>query len=1133
MRLSRLLPLTLLPAVFAIASPEAPPKSDYNPPLAKASDEAEKAIPRFQRDKSLKVEVWAAEPMLANPVCFAFDEKGRCFVAETFRLHHGVTDDRGHMNWLEDDLASRSTADRVAIYKKDAKNRFHEQYEKERERIRLLEDTTGSGRADKSTVFSDDFGRAEDGIGAGLLARKGNVYYTNIPDLWLLKDTKGTGTADVKKSLATGFGIHTSFIGHDLHGLRIGPDGRLYFSIGDRGLNVTTKEGKHLFVPDTGAVLRCELDGSNLEVFCTGLRNPQELAFDDYGNLFTVDNNSDSGDQARFLHLVEGGEYGWRIGYQYETAMHDKSVKQGNRGPWNYEQLWNPKTEAAYLIPAIRNFSNGPSGFTAYPGVGLAERYKGHFFLANFSGGPGNSGIFSFAVRPKGASFEMTDDHKFLWEILATDCEFGPDGAFYVSDWVNGWNLPGKGRIYKVTDPDAMKDPKVEEARKLIAEGFDGKSVEELIKLLGHVHRGVRMEAQLSLAAKGKEAIKPLRDVAADQMTDRLARVHAIWGLGMIHRQSWRQKKVDREYAQEIAQEITEFEVLLKDRDPEIRAQAVRILGDQLWLLPFDTAVRDLLSDRDPRVRSSTALAFGHAAIPFRKANKINEQLRSALFNLIWKADEKDAYLRHAGIFALAQCIPASLMTEAVSDERHEVRLAVTIALRRQKSPEVAAFLADSDPKIVAEAARAINDELITAALPKLAEFTAKPNVPPVVAFRALNARLLLGRPEDATALAAYAARSDAPDVQRALALKMLGDWASPPRRDFITGLTQKIEPRPANVAVEALTGVLGKVFAAPDAVRKEATAVASKLGVKQVGPFLVGLVTDTKAPTASRVDALRALEALKDPKLPEATTTALASTDPRLRTAARGVAIKKDAAGVLKQFRDVLAGTDLVEQQGAFSILAVNPSADADALVEEWLDKFVANKTRPELALDILEAAGASKSERIKRRLAGFENARPKDDLGKYREALAGGDAANGRNLFLTKVAVECQRCHKLDGQGGEVGPPLNGVGKQTRDYLLESIVVPSKAIAKGYESVLIVTLDGKTVSGVLKSEDDKEVRVMTAEGKLVVVKKADIDDRRATKSAMPDDLAGKLTKRELRDLVEFLSGLKEEWKK
>jgi quinoprotein glucose dehydrogenase len=1138
MRLFRLLPLALVPAVFVVASPETPPKSDFNPPLAKASDEAEKAIPRFQRDKNLKIEVWAAEPLLAHPVCFAFDEKGRCFVGETFRHSHGVTDDRGHMNWLDDDLASRSTADRVAIYKKDAKGKFHEQYEKEHERVRLLEDTTGSGRADKSTVFCDDFGHAEDGIGAGLLARKGNVYYTCIPDLWLLKDTKGTGTADVKKSLATGFGIHTSFIGHDLHGLRIGPDGRLYFSIGDRGLNVTTKEGKHLFVPDTGAVLRCELDGSNLEVFATGLRNPQELAFDDYGNLFTVDNNSDSGDQARFVHVIQGGDSGWRIGYQYETAMHDKSVKQGNRGPWNYEQLWKPDTQAAYIVPPLKNFSNGPSGFTAYPGVGLAERYKGHFFLANFSGGPGNSGIFSFAVKPKGASFEMSDDHKFLWEILATDCEFGPDGAFYVSDWVNGWNISGKGRIYKVTDPVAMKDPKVAEAQKLIAEGFDGKSVEELVKLLGHVHRQVRMEAQFALAAKGKEAIAPLMSAATARGADRLSRLHAVWGLGMVVRHWNDGGRPDRD----LLNGLIKASAFLTDPDPVIREAGARLYGDCKSLAP-GIDLTDLFRDPEPRVRLAAILAYAHAQAEFppaigtpapkRNIREMQDTLRKKLCDVIRTDGGQDPALRHAVAFTLAARVRVQSLMDAAQDESPTVRAALVVALRRKKAPEVAAFLNDSDPKIVAEAARAINDELITAALPKLADFTAKPNVPPVVAFRALNARFLLGRPEDATALAAYAARSDEPETQRALALKMLGDWASPPRRDFITGLTQKIEPRAANIAVEALTAVLGKVFAAPDAVRKEATAVAAKLGIKQVGPFLVGLVADTKAPAPSRVDALRALEALKDPKLPDATATALASNEPRLRTAARGVAIKNDAPGVLKQLHDVLAGTDLVEQQGAFAILAANPSADADAIVEEWLDKFVANKTRPELALDILEAAGASKSDRIKRRLAGFENARPKDDLGKYREALAGGDAVTGRSLFLTKVAVECQRCHKLDGQGGEVGPPLNGVGKQTRDYLLESIVVPSKAIAKGFESVLIVTLDGKTVSGVLKSEDDKEVRLMTADGKLVTVKKSDIDDRRATKSAMPDDLAGKLTKRELRDLVEFLSGLKEEWKK
>jgi quinoprotein glucose dehydrogenase len=191
-----------------------------------------------------------------------------------------------------------------------------------------------------------------------------------------------------------------------MHGLVMGPDGRVYFSIGDRGYNVWTVEGRHLFRPDTGAVFRCELDGSNLEVFAYGLRNPQELAFDDFGNLFTGDNNSDSGDQARWVYVVEGGDTGWRMYYQYLS----------DRGPWNREKLWHPyhDGQAAYIVPPIINITNGPSGLAYYPGVGLPDRYKGHFFLCDFRGGPANSGVQSFAVEPNGASFKLVDSHQFL-----------------------------------------------------------------------------------------------------------------------------------------------------------------------------------------------------------------------------------------------------------------------------------------------------------------------------------------------------------------------------------------------------------------------------------------------------------------------------------------------------------------------------------------------------------------------------------------------------------------------------------------------------------------------------------------------------------------------------------------------
>ena len=118
----------LLPALIymfiaglAVCADPNDPKKDapYTPLVQKASKEGEEAIKRFQYDKALKVDLWAAEPMLANPVCFCFDEKGRCYVAETFRHSAGAVDNRGRP-WLDDDLACRTVEDRVAMFKKYA-----------------------------------------------------------------------------------------------------------------------------------------------------------------------------------------------------------------------------------------------------------------------------------------------------------------------------------------------------------------------------------------------------------------------------------------------------------------------------------------------------------------------------------------------------------------------------------------------------------------------------------------------------------------------------------------------------------------------------------------------------------------------------------------------------------------------------------------------------------------------------------------------------------------------------------------------------------------------------------------------------------------------------------------------------
>jgi quinoprotein glucose dehydrogenase len=1082
-----------------------------NPSAAPAFEEAAKASKRFRLPAGVEASVWAAEPLLANPVAFAFDERGRCYVAETFRLHRGVTDNRGHVDWLDDDLASRTVADRVAMYKKFARDKSTAWYETASERVKLVWDSTGSGKADKATVFADGFRQAADGLGAGVLARKGDVYYTCIPNLWLLHDSKGQGTADVRKSLATGFGIHVAFIGHDMHGLRLGPDGRVYFSIGDRGLNVTTREGTHLFNPDSGAVLRCDPDGSNLEVVATGLRNPQELAFDQYGNLFTVDNNSDSGDRARVVYIVDGGDSGWRTGYQYGSSMSD-------RGPFNAEKIWHlpPAEQPAYIVPPLAHITSGPSGLCFnYGATALPERYKDHFFICDFHGTGTGSGVFSFAVKPKGAAFEVTDGHQAVWNILATDCDFGPGGGLYVSDWVDGWDLPGKGRIYRFADPEAAKKPAVVEVKKLLAEGFDRRPAEELAKLLGHADMRVRQEAQFALAAKGKDAVPTLAR-SASAGTNQLARLHAVWGLGQVGRTD----------AQAVRAPLR---ALLKDDDAEVRAQAARVLG---WVKGAEAAdLLPLLKDPQPRVRFQ-ALTTLDKFDNVRYGLDNRDAVWNAVLELLKENADRDAYLRHAAVLVLA----GYNGQELVNCARHEspaVRLAAVLALRRKQSPVVWPFLDDPEPKVATEAARALHDAVLdphgTAGTP-LAERLNTPGRSDFFLWRALNANFRLGEKKNAEAVARFAASAAAPEKLRAEAVKMLGTWAKPGRRDRVTGLTQDLGQRDAKLAAEALRESLGGIFGGPAAVRKEAARVAGQLGIKEVGPTLLALVIDKKGAVTPRVEALAALLALKDDRLEEAMHQALADADARLRTAGRRVLAVLKADEAVASLQDALQRGDLLEKQGAVQILGEMTSPAAEALLADWLAKLLAKEVPAELQLDLLEAAARRGTAALKDKLARFEAARAKDDhLANYREALAGGDAESGRRIFFERAEVSCLRCHKVNGTGGDVGPDLSKVGgQQKRDYLLESIVEPNRQIAKGFESVVLTLTSGKSVTGIVKAEDAKEVRLMTAEGQLVTVAKSKIDERQAGKSAMPEDLVQKLSKRDLRDLVEFLAGLK-----
>ncbi len=289
-----------------------------------------------------------------------------------------------------------------------------------------------------------------------------------------------------------------------------------------------------LINPHSGAVLRCELDGSKLELFATGQRNPQELAFDEFGNLFTGDNNCDSGDRARLVYIVDQMDTGWRIAYQ--TAEFPVP-----RGPWNSESIWEvgAKNHPAYCIPPIAYLGDGPSGLTYHPGAGFSDQFKRNFFVCDFRGTPSRSGIRTFTVTQKGASFEMSEAKQFLWSVLATDCDFGYDGNLYVSDWVEGWAQTGKGRIYRLSYSGA-KQGEQNAIKELFAQGFEKLATDKLVSLLVHPDKRVRQEAQLTLTTRGEAEqtfLNVMKSPATNASADlqRLARIHAIWDSGNLH----------------------------------------------------------------------------------------------------------------------------------------------------------------------------------------------------------------------------------------------------------------------------------------------------------------------------------------------------------------------------------------------------------------------------------------------------------------------------------------------------------------------------------------------------------------------------------------------------------------------
>ena len=1067
--------------------------------------------------EGLKLTLWAREPQVMDPVALSVDDQGVVYVAETARRGTVDIDIRSHRDWLVEDLANQSVEDLRKAFRRwmapdrsqenaawlrdlngDGVHDWHD-LEPVKERIRRLEDTQNTGHADRSQIFTEGFNEEISGVIAGVLPWDDSVWVTGYPELKRFRDTNHDGIADTQQTEFRGFGVHAAFDGHDLHGLIIGPDGKLYFSCGDNGFSVTNREGRILRHPNTGGVLRMNTDGSDLEVYATGLRNPQEIAFDDDGNFFAVDNDGDLREEReRFVHIAEGSDSGWRLNWQFRDPGWNAITRQPNYNPWMDEHLWVPThpDQPAYITPPLTNYSVGPGSLVHNPGTALSEAYRDHFFLIQFP----VKKVTTFKARPRGAGFEMVDERSVLTGMMASCLAFSPDGSLLVGDWDGMWNPDGKGAIWVLDDPKASGSPIRREVQGLLRDGLKTHTAESLTRLLGHADQRIRLRAQFEWVRRGNPA--PLLTTANDPHAPTLARIHALWGLGQLRTP------------------LKARQLPLADPEARVRAQAAKVAGD-LRIKGAETALIRRLRDENARVRFHAALALGKVG---------NASALGALVSLLEDNADQDAFLRHAATLGLSGLQRPELLAPLRQHQSVAVRIGAVVALRRLASPLLAGFLNDPHPRVRREAAIAIHDdESVPAALPALAECLDSLGDSPDEAIlrRSLNANLRLGTTASGRRLSAYAQRSTAPEPLRIEALEALASWNASPFLDRVEGRVRSLPTRTPDAGSQLFAELIEPLWSkASPALGLVLARLVFEQRLVVPPALLADCVRSPSQPVALRVQALKALARAQGPELPELVQRLTESKPEELRQAALEIQAERAPAKFFEYARKQWDTATVGEQQWLLRLLTQRPEPDATTLLTQQFDRLTSGTLPQALILDVQEALRQHGHAHLAARAKDWEQAHPEQ---KSRALLAGGNPEAGRRLFQGSVQGQCARCHNAGGEGQQAGPVLQGIGQRaTPETLLESLLDPSARIAEGYATVSLTLKGGETLDGLLLQEREGRLRLRLISGEVRTVPTSDIASRSANPQSVMPPMGEVLSPRELRDLVAFLSSWK-----